>query len=222
METKKIRFFSSIGGKILLIFVILSVLTILALALVTLNRTSQALSAAASNQLTAISEIKHNQMEHLFDRIMNDVEVVASTNDVVESIDHFILYHNEMDIQATAFYDMSGTGENLTRSYNEIYTQANDLLKKYAEIYGYADVFLLCAKHGHVMYTWAKEQDLGENMSSGQYKESGLAEVWRKTLSENKPVLVDVTAYAPSNGAPAMFAGAPIKEHGETIGVFVL
>jgi methyl-accepting chemotaxis protein len=222
MEIRKISFFRGIGGKILLIFVILSLLTIVALASITLNRTSQALSSAASDQLTAMSKIKHDQMENLFERIMSDVEVVANTSDVVNSINYFINYHIEMNIQATAFYDMSSSADNLTRTYNEIDSEANDLLKKYGEIYGYFDVFLLCARHGHVMYSWAKESDLGENLSAGQYKESGLAEVWRKALSEDKPVLVDVSAYAPSNGAPAMFAGAPIRDQGETIGVFVI
>ncbi|MCK5674289.1 MAG: HAMP domain-containing protein [Spirochaetales bacterium] len=222
METKKINFFKSIGGKILLIFVILSVLTIVSLALITLNKTTQALDHEAEQMLSAISEIKHNQMESLFDRIMKDAEVVAGTHDVVVSLDHLITYHKEMKIGGSNFYDMSSSAENLTRTYDEIYSEVNNLLKKYSEVYGYYDVFIICASHGHVMYSWAKEADLGENMGSGQYKESGLAEVWRKTLSEDKPVLVDISAYAPSNGAPAMFAGAPIKENGETIGIFAI
>ncbi len=221
-ENGKVSFINSIGGKILIVFTLLTTATIVALALISLTRTSKALSDAASNQLSAIRTIKEKQITELFDRFMSDVEVVADTHDVEKSIENFILYHNEMDIQATAPYDMSSSAEGLTRTYDDIYSETNNLLKKYAEIYGYYDVFLICAKHGHVMYSWAKEADLGENLSAGQYKDSGLAEVWKKAISEDKAVLVDVSAYAPSNGAPAMFAGAPIKKDGETIGVFAI
>ena len=148
METKKISFFRSIGGKVLLIFVIISILAIGVLAIISAISSSNALKKADSNQLESIGVIKSNQITTLFDRLMADVEVVANTNDVVNSIENFILYHIEMDIQATAPYDMSSSAENLTRNYDEIYTEANNILKKYSEIYGYYDVFLICAKHG--------------------------------------------------------------------------
>lgn len=218
----KISFINSIGGKILIIFVSVSILAIGTLAVISAMASSKALKAAASHQLEAIGVLKSNQVRSLFNRILSDVEVVAGTQDVINSIESFILYHREMDFEDTDLYDMSSSAEGLTKTYDEIYSEANNLLKKYAEIYGYYDVFLICAKHGHVMYTWAKEADLGENLKSGQYRESGLAKIWRKALDEDGPAFVDTTAYAPSNGAPAMFAGTPIKNGNETIGVLVI
>ena len=221
-ENRKISLVNSIGGKILIIFISVSILALGALALISAMASSKALKAVTANQLESIGVIKSNQISDLFSRLMEDVAVVAGTNDVEKSMEHFILYHQEMDIQATDLYDMSSSAEDLTRTYDEIYFEANNLLKKYAEVYGYYDVFLICKNHGHVMYTWAKEADLGENLSAGQYKDSGLAEVWSRVQEENRPVMVDVSAYAPSNGSPAMFAGAPIKNGNEIIGVFAI
>ncbi len=222
METKRVTFLRSIGGRILIIFVLVSITVIGVLAVISVNIADASLQTATFNQLRSVGEIKSNQILSFFDRVMEDVEVVAGSNDVAESIDEFILYHNEMGINPEGSFDMSSSAENLTRTYEEIYSDANTVLKKYAEVYGYYDVFLICAEHGHVMYTWAKEADLGENLSVGQYRDSGLGEVWRNVVSSGKPVLVDTSSYAPSNGAPAMFAGAPIKKDNKTIGVFVI
>ena len=60
----KISFVNSIGGKILIVFILLSSATIVALALISLTRTSKALSDAASNQLDAIRSIKKTQIEN--------------------------------------------------------------------------------------------------------------------------------------------------------------
>jgi methyl-accepting chemotaxis protein len=222
MKSKKIGFFKSIGGKILLIFIVVSILALGTIAVISAIASARAVKAATSNQLESIGVIKANQIINLFDRLISDTEVVADSQDVINSVEKLIVYHREMDIKGTDSYNMSSSADSLTLTYDEIYNGVNSVLKKYAEVYGYYDVFLVCAAHGHVMYTWAKEADLGENLSVGQYKDSGLAEVWRKALSEKEAVLVDISAYAPSDGAPAMFAGAPIRKGNETLGVFVI
>ena len=222
MSTEKVSFIRSIGGRILLIFVFVSILAVGALALISLNKANNALDDAYRKQLASVGDLKANQLVLYFDRIMKDVEVVAGSEDVGNALEKLILYHEEMHIQPTAPYDMSSSADNLTRTYDEIYEEVNSSLKKYTEIYGYYDVYLVCAKHGHVMYSWGKGKDLGENVGSGQYKDSGLADAWRKAVSEGQPVLIDASSYAPSNGEPAMFAAAPVREGNKIVGVFVI
>lgn len=222
MSTEKVSFIRSIGGRILLIFVFVSILAVGALALISLNKANNALDDAYRKQMATAGDLKEHELLSYFDRIMKDVEVVAGSEDVGNALEKLILYHEEMHIQPTAPYDMSSSADNLTRTYDEIYEEVNSSLKKYTEIYGYYDVYLVCAKHGHVMYSWGKGKDLGENVGSGQYKDSGLADAWRKAVSEGQPVLIDASSYAPSNGEPAMFAAAPVREGNKIVGVFVI
>lgn len=65
-------------------------------------------------------------------------------------------------------------------------------------------------RHGHVMYTAAKESDLGENLTHGSLKNSALAEVFNKVKKLKRAVFVDIKPYLPSNNEPAMFIGTPI------------
>jgi two-component system, chemotaxis family, sensor kinase CheA len=146
----------------------------------------------------------------------------AAWNLLIEAIEKFRTYHLEMEIQATDSYDISSSGNNLSRTYEEIYSEVDMLLETYVHEYGYFDAYLICEAHGHVMYTHEREADLGENLSFGQYKESHLAEVWSKAIKEDKSVLVDFAAYAPSGGIASMFAGVPVYNGEKMIGVFVV
>ena len=80
---------------------------------------------------------------------------------------------------------------------------------------------MICAEHGHVMYTQAKESDYGENVGSGALQSSGLGEVWKKVKDLKRPVFVDMAPYAPSKNAPTMFLGAPIMMDGQMKSIVV-
>ncbi|MFZ5758076.1 MAG: hypothetical protein ACOY32_00410 [Thermodesulfobacteriota bacterium] len=47
-------------------------------------------------------------------------------------------------------------------------------LANYMQRYDYCDIFIICAKHGHVMYSAAAQSDFGTNLVHGPYRESGL------------------------------------------------
>ena len=86
-----------------------------------------------------------------------------------------------------------------------------DFIQKYKKGYGYYDVFIVCAKHGHVLYTAAKESDNGANLTYGSLKNSGLAKAYREALKNNRPTFMDMSPYEPSGGEPAMFVATPVK-----------
>jgi methyl-accepting chemotaxis protein len=87
---------------------------------------------------------------------------------------------------------------------------------------GYYDAMIIDAQDGHVMFTGAKEKDLGTNLMAGPYKTSALAKCWSAVKEKKDVALQDLEAYEPSGGIPAMFIGAPININGVMEGVFVL
>ena len=83
----------------------------------------------------------------------------------------------------------------------------------------YYDLFFI-RNDGDVIYTVGGESDLGENVVTGSLRSSGLGKMFQKAL--NGVHLQDFEPYAPSNGKPASFIGAPVKKDGQTIGVVAL
>src|SRR3546814_20197536 len=94
-------------------------------------------------------------------------------------------------------------------------------LREFLEARGYYDVFLISAK-GDVVYTVFKESDFATNLETGEWKDSGLATVYRKardSASAGAVAFVDFAAYAPSNGAAASLIAAPVMRDGRLLGV---
>lgn len=88
---------------------------------------------------------------------------------------------------------------------------------------GFDDLFLLDPL-GNLVYSIAKGEDFATNVLTGPFKDSSLGDAFRIGL-ELEPGALHITplmAYAPSNGAPAMFISSPIMKGDAIMGVLVL
>ncbi|WP_459904095.1 hypothetical protein, partial [Desulfosarcina cetonica] len=70
-----------------------------------------------------------------------------------------------------------------TYEYNEIWTESGRTLLDYVTVFGYADALLISADSGHVMYSAARNADLGTNLKNGPYKKESLTVLWKKVLA---------------------------------------
>ena len=77
---------------------------------------------------------------------------------------------------------------------------------------GYYDVFLFDTD-GNLVYSVFKELDYATNILNGEWRDTGLATVFRAANvaeSNAQTVFDDFRGYAPSAGAPAAFFARPI------------
>lgn len=169
----------------------------------------------AMNKLRAIRTIKKNQIEGFFNERFGDVAVLAKSGDVGRILRALQQYQVDTGVTASGTYDVS------TAAYKSLWRNNSKFLNYYVEAYGYYDMFII-SPQGHVMYTTAKESDLGTNLRYGQLKDSGLAQLWKKVVETDKVAIQDFEPYAPSNNEPASFIGAPIKSGGRIVGVVAL
>ncbi|KKL18939.1 hypothetical protein LCGC14_2470510, partial [marine sediment metagenome] len=158
-------------------------------------------------KLTAIGTIKKNQIEGYFGERLGDVSVLSTNATVLSALEAF----------NTAF-DAEG-GKAGGEQWTAVEKEFADWLVQYNEEYGYYDLFLIHSD-GDVIYTVAKESDLGQDLVNGSLKTSPLAKCFRNAL--NSTSLQDFEPYAPSNGEPCAFVGAPVKKDGKTVGVVAL
>ena len=197
----------------LVIISLITLSTILTLTSVSVSK--EALMKKSYDTLTSVRSSKATQIQNFFGERIGDINVMAESQDVHNLVNDLIYVHNELNVQATDAYPVTNPMAVEKTAPHEHFFQ------KYAKEYGYYDVFVLCAKHGHVMYTQAKESDFGANVGTGPLKDSGLGEVYRKVKELKRPVFVDMRPYSPSADAPAMFLGAPVMENGEMKSIVV-
>lgn len=103
----------------------------------------------------------------------------------------------------------------------QLHNRQADLLTRYKEIYGYADLFLITTD-GYAFYTVQKEADYHTNLLNGPYRDSNLGQLVRQVIQSDKFGFADFAPYAPSGGNPAAFIAHPLPYEGETAVVVAL
>ncbi|MBU0740542.1 MAG: HAMP domain-containing protein [Alphaproteobacteria bacterium] len=106
-------------------------------------------------------------------------------------------------------------------SYDRAHRQGHATFLKHLKAQGYYDIFLIDAD-GNIVYTVMKERDFGTNLLNGPYKDTGLAQVFKKAIASDDPESFansEFEAYEPSAGAPAAFVAVPIIMNERKLGV---
>lgn len=198
------RFFSrSLMARLVTLFLLAAIIPLIIVAALSFYYSESALRNAAFNQLSSINEIKKNQILNFLTKRLVDLSILSKSRDTHRNFDLLLAYHDAGGGNPNGPLDVN------TDQYKVIYELVDPYFREYLEGYGYYDIFFICKAHGHVMYTAAKEIDLGTNLKIGALRESGLAKVWSRVLQEKRMVMVDFSEYTPSKG-PAAFIGAPV------------
>ncbi len=158
----------------------------------------------AVHKLESVQELKKSGIESVFNGMRQDVISLAKTQDLVHAFNDFRQYADGAASGTDGRIDVT------TEGYKQVYDKWYPWLAKYSKSYGYYDVFLIGASNGQVLFTEAKESDLGANLSSGPLKDEGLGRVWRQVVQTKAVSVSDFAPYSPSNGDQAAFMGAPV------------
>ncbi len=108
--------------------------------------------------------------------------------------------------------------------YSLVHSKYHSLFRRYAERFGYYDIFLIDAETGNIVYSVSKEVDFATNLFSGPYKDTNFARVVKETIKsdeKNYVKLIDFELYNPSYAAPASFIASPIFDGDRKSGVLV-
>lgn len=133
-------------------------------------------------------------------------------------LQHLYVSGNPYNTGSKDFLNDAGDGSVYTRFHKEVHP----VFRKYAQKFGYYDIFLLDVNNGEIVYTVFKEVDVGTSLMDGPYADTGLARVFRAARDASSPdfvVIGDFESYHPSYNAPAAFIASPIFDGDQQIGV---
>jgi len=115
-------------------------------------------------------------------------------------------------------YDDAGDGS----TYSLLHGLLHAMTVQFVDKRGYYDFFLIDPA-GNIGYSVEKEDDYGSNLLTGPWKDTGLADVFRRALAaadQGEVVFSNMEHYGPSAGAPALFmARAMHEDDGSLLGV---
>lgn len=204
---------------------------------------TDALMKKSFGQLESVREIKKNQIERFFSEREGDLGVLTETVSVMrkgafeklESIqklkknqilDYFRTMENQIRVlkddryildAVTKFSETFEKGNRKTGTieWETLARQYDPRLKAIMKENGWYDLFLIHTD-GTIVYSGAKEPDLGMNIPESDLKNQGMGKALdlAKKSGHNDIAFADLAPYSPSGGSPAAFMMARISEPG--------
>jgi methyl-accepting chemotaxis protein len=227
--------FKSIRAKLTTLMVGFVMLNVAALSYSGIRSMTAAVEDEATARLSGLANLQELQVERLLGAIDRDLRLQASHPFIADALTEFAQAFGRLDdplrqLQG-AYIDANphplGQKDLLVKStaglaYDEVHARHHPALDRLQDAMGYYDVFLFDTK-GNVVYSVFKELDFATNVQSGQWRDSGLGEVYRQAIAlgpDQPAVFVDFAPYAPSAGAAAAFIARPVfAANGVRLGV---
>ncbi len=204
MQEGKIKFFHSIRFKILFWFILISVLPIIYFSYSNYTQNNKNIMQEALKEMTETSSLDVLFIQNWFSYRETDITVWSQNVANIHFLKKLIALkkqNNKLNISTKEQKDLIL----LSSNYDYVY-----------------DIFLIDLE-GNILYSVAKEDDLGRSLVDGKYKDTKFAKTVRKTIQDKKLHFSDMERYSPSHNIIAGFITAPlIDENGKFIGVFAV
>jgi methyl-accepting chemotaxis protein len=184
----------------------------------------EALVKAGEDELAAIVEIRTAQLSEYLGTIAGDVTETAQNPLTAAALRDFSaawlssggrstevlqqLYITDNPHPTGQKHLLSDAGDGSI--YSLAHARHHERFKTHLEARGYYDMFLFDAS-GNVVYTVFKEPDFATNIQTGEWRDTGLGDVFRAALTADGPAYVDFEPYPPSADAPASFISTAMR-----------
>jgi PAS domain S-box-containing protein len=195
----------SVKSKVLFTLLAVTVITALTVGLIAVGLGVSTLKEESYKNLTAVRELKANQIEHYFKTLIGQILIYSRGNDVEAAMSYF-----KTSIRKSP--DPADSGS----------IQAN--FKNYAESYGFRDLFLVDNETGTVLYSVKKEIDTGTSLTRGVYSDTFLADAYHMAAASNDPGFTFQTDFEylyPSNDVFTSFISTPVFFRDKKVGILI-
>lgn len=172
-----------------------------------LHYSEKAIQQSTVLKISAIADKKVEQIDAYLQGRILDATIIQSSETTHEAI-----------VRLGEIFRQEGVD---SENYRKMDKRYRNHFARFLENAGYYDLFLI-SLDGWLVFTVSHEADFATNLFDGPYRDTGLGQVFRRTLETQEKSLSDFEYYAPSHGAIAAFIAVPIMVEGELQGVLAL
>ncbi|MDP3480922.1 MAG: methyl-accepting chemotaxis protein [Desulfoprunum sp.] len=192
----------SIKAKLLVSFLLVGMIPMAVVAVISLSKSSTILNHEIGAKFGAIQAAKTSHLQDYFKQVRSALKVLKDDPYVMEAL----LAMNE------AF--KTGGNSVKTEAWRQAAAKYDARLKDVQKDNGWYDLFLIHTE-GNIVYTAAREADLGMIIPESQVKDTGLGKAFQtlQASADNEAIIMaDFAPYAPSAGAYAGFMIAKMPD----------
>ncbi len=224
-----------IEKKLPLVMVMMVATTVATLGIANYFNARTVIIEKARENLDAIGRTKAAQVKSLLEKIDTGIATQSRDENVAIALTKFIEAFSAFDapldaLQTAYIFDNpnpAGEKDKMNAApgntlYDHVHRTFHPVFATLKDTTGYYDIFLFDTD-GNLVYSVFKEADFATNMIDGEWRETGLADVFRQANSSTADAqasFVDFAPYAPSFDTPAAFIARPVfSPNGDRLGV---
>jgi len=137
--------------------------------------------------------------------------------------DRYLTYHyTANNPRAPKLDELEDAGDG--SEYSGVHRKYSKRFHRLTEVFGYRDIFLVDIDSGNVLFSVAKEADMGSNLKTGIYADTALGRTFEEIRKSHDPYFVyisDMEHYKASFGEPAFFIGSTVFDGDKFIGALI-
>jgi len=137
--------------------------------------------------------------------------------------DRYLTYHyTANNPRAPHLDELEDAGDG--SEYSAVHRKYAKRFHRLTEVFGYRDIFLVDIESGNVLFSVAKEADMGSNLKTGIYADTALGKTFDEIRKSRDPYFVyisDFEHYKASFGEPAFFIGSTVFDGDNFIGALI-
>ncbi len=176
---------------------------------------SNALTEDAKARMEMARDLKKSQLRTYIDMLAQNLSTITENRHVHTMLDELVELHKKHKVGPRDDFFITKYGDT-----KQIYAKYDSYFENFVKENTLHDVYFVCAKHGHVMYSTDKAKDLGENLNVGHLNKTHLAEAWKEAIVARGMHLTDMLPYAIKNEM-GMFMAFPIIDGGVVEAVII-
>jgi methyl-accepting chemotaxis protein len=202
----------SIKTKLLGTFLVVGLIPLGIVTILALHQAGAALHKEALAKFSAVQEIKKNHIESFFTDCESALKITSDDPQI----------HRAFITLGEAFKSHSGNINN--DQWRMLADQYDTRIKGIVRENGWYDLFLIYPD-GDIVYTAAREPDLGLRIPDSDLRDTGLGKAFRavQNAPDGATVIADFEPYAPSGNVPALFIMSKLKsQSGMDLGYLAL
>jgi methyl-accepting chemotaxis protein len=210
-KTRKYSLLNGLGRSLGIAFLLFAILPMAVSGVVSYQKAYDNLRQAAEIALKTSALLKTREIQAYFEELLTDLHHQADTDSATRLMAVLIDAQRAAGQSADAF----------VKSYQWalIDDEYGSDLKKVRTAHMYYDVFLI-SNQGDILFTVAREEDLGANLFSPPYDRTKFTAAVRRSLSTGQPTFSDYERWRPSNDQLFGFmVDAIVNRNGDKIGV---
>jgi methyl-accepting chemotaxis protein len=201
--------FKKINHKLIFSFLFLSLVPLIILSYISINVASGSIRSQAFNQLESVRSIKKAQVSNYLSSLKGSLQVLNNDPYASEAFD--------------AFNQAMTSGGLDSSEWLQAENKYAVRFKKINQVNAWYDLFFINLQ-GDIIFTAAKESDLGVNIPQSQINQTSMGDAFKKAQTGSTEISVsDFKPYPPSNNEPAAFMMTKlISSNGTHIGYIAL